>query len=131
MTVRSLKRTIHATPVRPESVAAARAQRIPSAPLAVALVAVINRGSFHGSDLHVRVGDAYLAARAIVLATRLGWIERGDFDPNLAQRCVGIQGKRNLPDEHRDPLGYHYLTITFRYLEVDEVHEILIGGGVL
>jgi hypothetical protein len=81
-------------------------------------------------------GDSHIAERAIQLAIRVGWIERGNFDPSREQRAFGaggLDGKALLKvgAEHHPPLCFHYLTVTTKWLEVDHVHEMLIGGGVL
>jgi hypothetical protein len=127
---------IPADPLRPESVAAVRARRIPNVPIAVALADAVNGQSFHGAQLMMLVGDSYLAESAIRLAIRVGWIKRGNFDPSREQRVFGaggLDGKALLKvgAEHHPPLCFHYLTMTTKWLEVDHVQQMLVGGGVL
>lgn len=101
-------------------------------PIAVALTALINRGSFHGGDLFERCADQLIAHRAVLAAERAGWITRGKYEPSALQQFAG--GKHHMPGTewlHAEqqwsdpPLGHHWITETCRWLEVSDVETIL------
>lgn len=99
-----------------------------------ALVALINRGSFHGEDLALAYGapacgrpgmpdSVAHAERALVEAERRGWIERGKYDPTRQQRFFGVGGHRHLDrlaPEHRSPVCHHWVTRTVKYLTIED-----------
>lgn len=128
-------------PLRPEFAAAARAGSIPTQRPEAALAELVNRGSFHGSWLPLRITMAdgvRFSEKAIIVAERVGWITRGNYDPHASRELTffGVGGfhdnKLARRDEmHRSPLCYHWITSTTKWLEADYVREMLIGGGVL
>jgi hypothetical protein len=130
-----------AEPLRPESVAAARAARLPARSLHVVLADLVNCGSFHGSWLPLRIdcGDGpRTSEKAILLSERVGWIRRGKYDPRASREFMvfgigGISGKHlvNLDEEHRSPVLHHWITVTTKWLDPEYVREMLLGGGVL
>lgn len=111
----------------------------PLQPVATALCALINRGSFHGDDLAIRCGDRETAHRALLAAERVGWIVRGKFDLSIQQRA--LPSKHHLPgcnwvrDVHGDrwtdpPIGHYWITETTTYLTDEMVSATLSCGGV-
>jgi len=108
------------------AVAAMRARRTPIVPVTQALADLINRGSFHGQDLHVRCGDRYQAQQAVLRAEVRGWVTRGHYDPTQEQLCCGrtwFEG--NGGEDERPATGYHWITATDKWLEPAEVEQVL------
>lgn len=128
-------------PMRQESAAAARTRRLPAQRLEAALAELVNRGSFHGSWLPLRITMAdgvWFSEKAILVAKRVGWITRGNYDPHASREFMvfGVSGHHGnklarLDEMHRSLLCYHWITSTTKWLEPDFVREMLIGGGVL
>jgi len=116
------------TKLRPESVAAMRA-RARTVPIPVALAALINRGSFHGSWLTLRAGgvdNVAYAERALKRVAATGWITRGDYEPTPVQFSTAASCRlEKLDEQHRSLLTYHWITATTRWLEPADVAAVI------
>ena len=109
-------------------------------PLADGLADLVNRQSFHGSWLPLRTAMAdnvAICERAILLAERVGWIERGTYDPLASREFMffglgGFTGSKlpTLDPKYRSALCFHWITITTRWLTPEFVQDMLISGGV-
>jgi len=106
--------------------------------LPVALAALINRGSFHGSWLPLRTAAAdnvALAERALRRAEAAGWIARGKYDPWASREFMffGVGGFRGdrlpvLSEEHRSALCFHWIASATRGIEPADVEAALHGA---
>lgn len=102
-------------------------------PFAAPLAKLINRQSFHGHDLVMAVGCPDNVARAedaIRRAERVGWIERGKYQPSREQLFFGIGGfpgdrLGRLEEQYRSPVAHHWITKTFTWLDESAVDAAL------
>lgn len=84
------------------------------------LADLINRGSFHGSQLADALADSWPhvspmeSSDVLQVAEERGLISRGIFDPTPTQQFLGYPG-----DQRNNACCYHWITRTFRWMSAE------------